>query len=322
METGPIKIQVNDFQIMEDVFLEINEGITLISGPNSSGKSAFFRAVRSLLENPPSAKSHIRQGSGGESRVTICTDRHKVTWTRSAKSATYEVDGQFFEKIGRSVIWDHCPDFSLGRGSEGESLNFQGEWDLLFPFSRTPSQTYALFEEIFDFGDFKSALGTIRDDIRASKVEQAAAVVPMTEAREWLDLYYEIDMESASGLASSYEALCKNFDALEKGAQQVSSSEVFFRATIPESFWERIDVDQFEATLDTVDLVRRATGKLPKQFLPLKQQFESVAQVVDLYGQLQKWETEKTSLVKKRDELLEELALKFSECPLCGSVNL
>lgn len=70
--------------------LDIGPGVTVISGPNNSGKSSIVEALRCLAQNP-SPKFFIRHGAK-EARVSaILEDDTVVTWIRRPKYAMYEI---------------------------------------------------------------------------------------------------------------------------------------------------------------------------------------------------------------------------------------
>ena len=70
--------------------LDFGPGVTVISGPNNSGKSSIVEALRCLAQNP-SPKFFIRHGAK-EARVTVeVEDGTRVTWVRRPKYALYEV---------------------------------------------------------------------------------------------------------------------------------------------------------------------------------------------------------------------------------------
>ena len=86
-----MKVRVENFQSIADQTLEIR-GLTAITGPNNSGKSALIRAIRGVFQNTPGS-SFVRHGAS-ESRVTVTLDSgESVVWGKGRKP-WYQINGQ------------------------------------------------------------------------------------------------------------------------------------------------------------------------------------------------------------------------------------
>lgn len=70
--------------------LELGPGVTALTGPNNTGKSAIVEALRCVATNPV-PKHYIRHGAK-EARVTVeVDDGTKVVWIRKKRSSGYEL---------------------------------------------------------------------------------------------------------------------------------------------------------------------------------------------------------------------------------------
>jgi energy-coupling factor transporter ATP-binding protein EcfA2 len=99
-----MRIHIKNFQSLGDVEIEA-EGLTVLVGRSNLGKSAFVRALSSVLFNRP-GDEFIRLG---ESRAVVTLDgvtgvdgrEHTISWTRQRNgSAEFIVDGEGFTKLG------------------------------------------------------------------------------------------------------------------------------------------------------------------------------------------------------------------------------
>jgi len=97
----PVRVRVQNFQSIEDAEVVI-DGLTVITGPNNSGKSAFMRAIWGVFTNAPSGPLVRR----GESHLTVDIefgDGHSVRWEKGPKINQYTVDGKKLSNVGRGV---------------------------------------------------------------------------------------------------------------------------------------------------------------------------------------------------------------------------
>lgn len=91
----------------EHTELDFGPGLTLLSGPNNTGKSAVVEALRCLVSNP-TPRHYLRHGAK-EARVEVeLDDGVRVAWVRKKAYALYEVlrpgeqEPQVYAKFGRT----------------------------------------------------------------------------------------------------------------------------------------------------------------------------------------------------------------------------
>ena len=160
-----MKLKVSNFQSISDASLEFPIGITLVVGPSNSGKTSLIRAIYSLLTNTSEAKNFIKHETD-KSRVTLELEGFpKLTWTRTLKDATYEIDDVVHQKVGKVDLFDLVPNNGFYQDdTSSDILNIQDEWSTLFPFDRNSSQMYKLFEELFSINDATEVMTNIKND--------------------------------------------------------------------------------------------------------------------------------------------------------------
>ena len=93
------RIILRDFMSHSETVIEPADGLTVLVGPNNSGKSAIVEALRTLCTNENS--THVKRHGARECSVTVETDDgHVIQWTRR-NSPSYLVDAQLFDRLGR-----------------------------------------------------------------------------------------------------------------------------------------------------------------------------------------------------------------------------
>lgn len=96
-----VKIRVRDFQSIEDAEIEVS-GLTIITGQNNLGKSAFYRAAHGVFTNARGSK-FVRQGKDQCTVDITFGDGRTVTWEKGAKHNRYIIDGKVLDKVGSGV---------------------------------------------------------------------------------------------------------------------------------------------------------------------------------------------------------------------------
>lgn len=85
-----MRLSGKNFQAWSDFSLDI-EGLTILTGPSDTGKSALFRALKGVLRNELPAE-WVRDGQDEPMEVTAEADGYRITASRSRKGSTkYEV---------------------------------------------------------------------------------------------------------------------------------------------------------------------------------------------------------------------------------------
>lgn len=103
------KIVLENFMAHEHTEVVLGAGVTALTGPNNTGKSAIVEALRCVATNP-TPKHYIRHGAR-ETRVSLeLEDGITVVWVRKKRSAGYELhrpgqdEPEEYWKLGRGVV--------------------------------------------------------------------------------------------------------------------------------------------------------------------------------------------------------------------------
>lgn len=96
------RIRLQNFMSHADTVLELAEGLTVLTGPNNSGKSAVVEALGVLCYNA-AGDFMVRHGQT-ECAVEVETDDgHTIRWQRKKATVSYTIDGEDFHRLGRGV---------------------------------------------------------------------------------------------------------------------------------------------------------------------------------------------------------------------------
>lgn len=160
-DSSSIKLNLENFQSIKEAELLFDKGITVLVGQSNSGKSAILRAVKALLTNPKGAQRFIKKGTE-EATVTLSYLGNEVTWKKSKDSGSYKINGEDFIKVGGKDVFSMLNNSGFARDYDNNLLNIEGELDLPFPFDRSSSELFKLFENIFCVSDSALILKSVK----------------------------------------------------------------------------------------------------------------------------------------------------------------
>ena len=227
---GNFSLKIEDFQSIGNAELEFIPGINLIVGQSNSGKTAILRAIDSVLTNPSYAKTFIKHHTN-EACVTFSYENNNVSWKKSGKGGTtYNVNNEEYSKMGTSDLFDILPDNGFVKSDNGEVMNIEGEWDLPFPFDRTPSELFRLFENVFCVSDSATIL-------KSFKEEESDLVRQMSDSKDKIgkstnklaaleELEKEADLPKLKRNLREFEAKAENYFKMNNDYETVKKSEV------------------------------------------------------------------------------------------------
>jgi DNA repair ATPase RecN len=196
-----IKLELKNFQSFTHESFSFREGITVITGPNSSGKTAIFRAIEALITNPVGAKDYIKYNTKkAEVHLTLSDINQEFSWSRTEKGVVYQANGQKYSKVGRDNVYKVYPEFPLLQDNRGGLLNMHTEWDIMFPFDRSDGELFKLFEDIFQIADSSTIIKGFASDQKEFKAEdlrlkhKEARILEKKEAIDALSVTVSIDV--------------------------------------------------------------------------------------------------------------------------------
>lgn len=179
-------ISIRNFQIIEKADLVIKQGLTVLIGPSNTGKTSIFRALESAFYNK-SSDVHVRAGQKA-CLVKFTFGNHTFYFRRDlskASKVSYAVDGQVFEKPGRSpldVIGDKFHIKEVQILNSKERLNFWKQMKFPFLLDRTGSQLF----EFLSFSDTRLInIGRkMKDDYKNMEKERDILIIKIDTNNE------------------------------------------------------------------------------------------------------------------------------------------
>lgn len=157
-------ITLDNFQSISSAELIFEQGINIIVGQSNSGKSAILRAIKAVLLNPNGSARYIKKHTD-KATVTVDYNANYIEWDRKKKESSYIVNGESFGKTGNSNAFKITNDntgFTLD--SSGNLMNIESELELPFPFDRSSSELFKLFENVFCVSDSATILKAFKEE--------------------------------------------------------------------------------------------------------------------------------------------------------------
>lgn len=135
-------LAVRKYQSIEEGQLDL-DGLTVVVGPSNSGKSAFVRALRSLVENV-SSPAHVRKGEKTFEVGLWDDDLEAPVWIERGKGeSTYGIGEEKWTKAGTSV-----PDEVALQLAIDSKLQIAGQFDPPFLLNTTGSEVARVLGEL------------------------------------------------------------------------------------------------------------------------------------------------------------------------------
>ena len=100
------KLTLKNYMSHRHTVIEPASGLTVIIGPNNSGKSALVSALQCLVQSPRG--SYMMRHGAEETEVCVETEEGDVlTWRRTARKVSYELNGRRVERVVPDGWQDH-----------------------------------------------------------------------------------------------------------------------------------------------------------------------------------------------------------------------
>ena len=104
-----VQVRVQNFQSIEDAKVVI-DGMTVVTGPNNSGKTAFMRAIRGVFTNAPGGPL-VRHGTPHLTVTLTFDDGTEIVWQKGSEKPNgkgkkinrYSINGVAIANVGRGV---------------------------------------------------------------------------------------------------------------------------------------------------------------------------------------------------------------------------
>lgn len=343
-----MKLKLKNFQATKSGTIEFSPGITLITGQTNNGKTSIFRALLCLLLNPSKAIGYINNENieaepNREMVITLIDDSLPIIeYHRTTQKAWYVIDGKKYSKLGRSTLFEIYPEinkvFVYDPQDPRKVLNFQTEKHLAFPFDKSETEMFKLFEKIFNISDIRLVLDTM-------KKEEAEAVFKLTQnqaekeklTKEVLQTKLCLDQIRTYNLKELYNAFKYLNNLTQKHRTVLTKAEQYAPYIMAANNLPKLDSTIDDSTIvenvvrlkHKLEQCMRANSYIEKcsviQLESVDLSLESVVlaqknkiqKVVELQHQIQIQESE----IKRQLEIMQNSQKElegYKVCPLCG----
>lgn len=189
-----LKLHLKNFQAFDELDVEFVQGVNTIIGESNSGKTSVLRAIKSLIENGSRTARYIKKDTN-ETEVNLQYEGHDLTWSRTAKEIKYKVDGQDFLKAGTTDLFKLLPVNGFVRDPQGELANLEDEWTLPYPYYKTPSELFKVFENIFCVSDSAKVLKGMKESEDEYKKTLQRTEDEILKIQKKLDAIEKLDVQ-------------------------------------------------------------------------------------------------------------------------------
>lgn len=333
----PIKsISLKDFQAHKSMEISISKGITSIQGETDKGKSSILRALRWACLNDFAGEEFIREGAK-RTLVAVETDKGRtIERGRGGQDNIYSLDGTVFRSFGQSVPKPIAEALKLSE------LNFQGQHDPPFWFSKTAGEVSRELNSIIDLTVIDDSLSSIAATVRAGTATIQVIKSRLDEATEKLG-----NLGGARARVGEFEILSQHWKALRvlkkraallaeimekidglgqaRAAERCKDLENLMVAACLARKYKR-DTDDLAAMLAEIQEAKRKSQRRP-DFTPVQMAYENwlmrLEGAKDLRTLLQliRDSQNEAIVLRTRSKALESdfhRSIKGQKCPTCG----
>jgi exonuclease SbcC len=224
------RIVLQDFLVHKHTEIELGEGLTVLAGPNNSGKSAVVEGLRCLASNP-APQYFIRHGAK-EARVTVELEEGvRITWIRRPSYAMYEVrrpgeaEPQEYAKFGRTPPQDVLDLLRLDRVAVDDhgndvDVHIGNQRAPIFLLDRPGTAAAAFFAASSESAYLLSMQKALKGRVQSAKQEDRLLSARLDGLAADLEAMAalpdaELAMEAAEAKLDEAEALGRMIPALE-----------------------------------------------------------------------------------------------------------
>lgn len=200
----PFRLRVKNFQSIEDASLDV-DGLTVVTGPNNSGKTAMIRAVYGAFTNARGTK-YVRHGKASCEVALDFADGRSIVWEKGEKINRYVLDGKTLNKVGQGAPPETTSLGVLPVEASGRELWPQFAHQFVGQVFLIDEPGSVLAEAIADV----TRVGVLNEALRNAQSDRRSA---------------SSDLKLRQEDVSKHEAAVKKFDGLDDALSQVRETQ-------------------------------------------------------------------------------------------------
>lgn len=233
------KIILKDFLAHAETEIELGEGMTVLTGPNNSGKSSVVEALRCIATNPL-PKHFIRHGAKVARVELEMDDGVRVAWIRKKATAWYEVlhpgeeEWVVYAKFGRKTPEDILNILRLNQvpleGGNSLDVHIGNQRNPIFLLDQPASVAAQFFASSSEASHLLAMQTELKNRVRSAKREMKFQQTKMDEIRVELDSLQNLpdvnlEIESAREFKGRIERTEAEIPAIENLIQRKKELE-------------------------------------------------------------------------------------------------
>jgi len=215
------RLKLHNFQAHRDTELDLSSDITVLMGPNDSGKSCVWRALYWVATNRPTG-SGLQSTWCGHTRVDVeLADGTVVSRIKDGRMNSYRIGKHEYKSFGTDV-----PAAVTQTLGWDPSINFQAQDDGPFLLSLSPAARAESLSALYGIADADRIMANLESTRRslAAEIRTQRAILE-TDEPEWESRHTGLQ-DSKSGLEATravYQALESEEDELGALRAEIAS---------------------------------------------------------------------------------------------------
>lgn len=226
-----LSLDIKNYQSHKNTHIDFCTTTNSLIGDSNSGKTSVLRALSWAITNRPAgdaAVSHWARNEKGnqteDMEVTVTTDQHVITRSKTKLGNFYIVDGKKLEAVGMDVPAEVSQAFNMS------DVNIQKQMDAPFLLAETPGNVAKFFNQLVHLDSIDAYLQSVESKKRSTRTEldfrrqQRESTEKQLTTLDWVPRAKELLAETQE-LERKRDALHSEYMALAAQVEEYIESE-------------------------------------------------------------------------------------------------